>query len=153
MDQIISQLKFKTQRKGFTPITKQVNEWITLNKFQKGVLFMSLLHTSCSLIINENADPNVLKDLSRFFDSLIPEEGFKSLSGNGSLKTYLHNDEGPDDMPAHIRTVLTHSNLSLSVEEGKLILGIWQGIYIWEHRELAPTRDLTLHAIGEFQKK
>ena len=151
MKEFLSQVSIRTNCKGFTNITNKINNWIKKNRVSSGILIISLNHTSCSLIINENADPMVLEDLSNYFDSLVPEKGFTSLSGDGRRKSYLHNDEGPDDMPAHIRTALTNTSLSLSIQESEVLLGIWQAIYIWEHRTLGSERTMNLHVIGEIR--
>jgi secondary thiamine-phosphate synthase enzyme len=96
-------------------------------------------HTSASLVIQENADPSVRRDLERYFEQLAPEDP----------QRYEHDTEGPDDMPAHLRTALTHTQLSIPVEHGNPVLGTWQGIYVFEHRRAAHTRDIVLHLIGE----
>ena len=149
MDQIISELAIETSGEGFVNITSQIQNWIKLKKIFKGILLISSKHTSCSLIINENADPNVLKDLSAYMRAIVPEEGFISINGDGKRKNYLHCEEGIDDMPAHIKTMLTSSNLSLSVDHGELNLGTWQAIYLWEHRFHRNLRRLNLHLVGE----
>ncbi len=150
MEQILSTLTFETNGQGFTDITKDINLWIQNKKLKTGLLLIFLKHTSCSLIINENADINVLKDLSTYMQAIVPEEGFYSIDGNSKRMEYLHSEEGLDDMPAHIRTMLTSNNLSFSVVEGKLEIGLWQAIYIWEHRRSNKSRSLQLHAIGDF---
>ena len=150
MEQILSTLDFKTKGQGFTDITKDINNWIQYKKFQKGILLIFLKHTSCSLIINENADINVLKDLSAYMKAIVPEEGLYSIDKSSKKIEYLHSQEGLDDMPAHIRTMLTSNNLSFSVVDGELKIGLWQGIYIWEHRTSNKSRSLQLHAIGDF---
>ena len=150
MEQIISTLTFLTNGQGFTDITKDINLWIQNKKLQKGILLIFLKHTSCSLIINENADINVLKDLSAYMKAIVPEEGLYSINRSSKKVKYLHSQEGLDDMPAHIRTMLTSNNLSFSVVDSKLEIGIWQGIYIWEHRISNKSRTLQLHAIGDF---
>ena len=152
MNQAISETKIQTNGQGFIDITKNINEWIHSIGIIKGIIVISLQHTSCSLIINENADPLVLKDLSSFMKALVPEEGFKAISGLGASKSYQHSSEGLDDMPAHIRTTLTATCLTLSINSSKLILGIWQAIYLWEHRKDHHERRLILHAVGEFKK-
>ncbi len=149
MEQLLSELIFKTTGEGFTNITPCINRWIIENHFEKGILIITTKHTSCSLTINENADPKVLNDLSNYMKALVPEEGFKDLSGLGNLKNYKHKDEGSDDMPAHIKTSLTCSSISLSVDKNALILGIWQAIYLWEHRHLSHSRTISIHGIGE----
>ncbi len=152
MEQTISEINFKTTGEGFIDITSTINNWITSKNIQKGILIISTKHTSCSLTINENADPKVLKDLSNYMKSLVPEEGFTSLNGSPKKSFYLHSDEGKDDMPAHIKTMLTCSTLSLSINERKLVLGTWQAVYLWEHRYLGNSRKLNFHAIGEFKQ-
>tara|TARA_B100001029_G_C14790937_1_gene301763 strand:- start:17 stop:478 length:462 start_codon:yes stop_codon:yes gene_type:complete len=151
MKQIISNLDFETKGKGFTNITQDINHWIKNKKFRKGILLLFLKHTSCSLIINENADINVLKDLSNYMEAIVPEEKFFPIDRSSKKVEYLHFEEGLDDMPAHIRTTLTSTNLSFSVIDEKLEIGIWQAIYIWEHRRSNKSRSLQLHAIGDFE--
>ena len=151
MKQIFSNLDFETKGQGFTDITKDINLWIKNKKFKKGILLIFLKHTSCSLIINENADINVLKDLSNYMKAIVPEEKYFSIDGSNKRIEYLHSEEGLDDMPAHIRTMLTSNNLSFSVCDGKLEIGLWQAIYLWEHRSSNKSRSLRLHAIGDFE--
>lgn len=103
-----------------------------------GICHLFLRHTSASLIIQENADPDVLKDLENFLSKLVPE-----------WENYIHSAEGPDDMPAHIRTVLTHTSEQIPIGQGRLLLGTWQGIYIWEHRQRSHSRELVVHVMGE----
>ncbi len=150
MEQIFSTLDFETKGQGFTDITKDIHDWIKYKKLRKGILLIFLKHTSCSLIINENADINVLKDLSSYMKALVPQEGFYPIDRSSKKIEYLHSEEGLDDMPAHIRTMLTSNNLSFSVVNGKLEIGLWQAIYIWEHRTSIKSRSLQLHAIGDF---
>ena len=150
MQQILSTLDFETKGQGFTDITKDINLWIQNNKLKKGILLIFLKHTSCSLIINENADINVLKDLSTYMQAIVPEEGFYPIDKSNKRIEYLHSDEGLDDMPAHIKTMLTSNNLSFSIVDNKLEIGLWQAIYIWEHRTSNKLRSLRLHAIGDF---
>ena len=150
MEQILSTLDFETKGQGFTDITKDINDWIQYKNFQKGILLVFLKHTSCSLIINENADINVLKDLSVYMKALVSEKGIYPIDRDKRKIEYLHSQEGLDDMPAHIRTMLTSNNLSFSVVDGELKIGLWQGIYIWEHRTSNKSRSLQLHAIGDF---
>ena len=151
MEQILSTLNFETKGQGFTDITRDINLWIKNKKLQKGILLIFLKHTSCSLIINENADINVLKDLSNYMQALVPEEGFYPIDRSSKGIEYQHSEEGLDDMPAHIKTMLTSNNLSFSVDDGKLEIGIWQGIYLWEHRTSNKLRSLQIHAIGNFE--
>ena len=149
MKQILAEIPFETDGEGFINITSDINNWIIKNQIFKGILVLSVKHTSCSLVINENADPRVLKDLSSFMKAIVPEEGIFPINQKGKLKNYLHSEEGKDDMPAHIRTMLTCTNLSLSINQKKLVLGTWQAIYLWEHRYSKIIRKLNLHAIGE----
>ena len=150
MEQVLSTLNFETKGQGFTEITRDVNHWIQNKKLKKGILLIFLKHTSCSLIINENADNNVLKDLSAYMKAIVPEEGLYSIDRSSKRIEYLHSQEGLDDMPAHIKTMLTSNNLSFSIVDSKLEIGLWQGIYIWEHRSSNKSRSLQLHAIGDF---
>jgi secondary thiamine-phosphate synthase enzyme len=133
-------LSLKTSGAGFTTITAALNREIAASGLRQGVATLVCLHTSCSLMVNENADPRVLQDLAAFLDELVP---------SGNKRAYLHDDEGPDDMPAHIRTALTATSLQLSFERGGLLLGTWQAVYLWEHRRLGSQRRLSLHLIGE----
>ena len=149
MKQILSNLSFDTEGHGFTDITKEINDWIKNKKLKTGIIIIFLKHTSCSLIINENADKNVLKDLSNYMKALVPENNFYSINRSNKKIEYLHSEEGTDDMPAHIRTMLTSNTLSFSVVNSKLCIGQWQAIYIWEHRTSNKSRSLQLHAIGE----
>ena len=152
MKQILYELSIETPGEGFTDLTSAINQWIEKSKIIKGILVLSIQHTSCSLTINENADSRVLKDLSSFMRSLVPEEGIRSINTQGEHLPYLHDDEGSDDMPAHIKTALTCSSLSLSINESKLVLGTWQAVYLWEHRYSKHSRKVCLHAIGEIQE-
>ena len=149
MDQIFSNLKFETNGEGFIDITNNLNLIIRKNNFNSGILNLTSLHTSCSLTINENADPNVLKDLKKYMQSIVPYDCYSSLSKNKQQIYYNHHQEGPDDMPAHIKTSLTNTALSLSFQEGRIILGTWQAVYLWEHRFNKKERILIVHIIGE----
>lgn len=133
------QLTIQTTGKSFTRITHQVQEVVRTSGIQTGLCTVFLCHTSASLIIQENADPDVLKDLERFFAKLIPEDGV----------SYIHSAEGPDDMPAHIRSVLTKTSEQIPLARGKLLLGTWQGLYLWEHRRRGHHRDLVIHISGD----
>ena len=150
MEQILSNLDFMTKGQGFTDITQDINLWIKNTKLRQGILLVFLKHTSCSLIINENADINVLKDLSSYMKAIVPEKNLYPIDRSSNKIEYLHSEEGLDDMPAHIRTMLTSNNLSFSVVDGKLEIGLWQAVYIWEHRNSNKSRSLQLHAIGDF---
>ena len=120
-------------------ITDKTIEWIEKNNFTNGMLNMSIQHTSASLIVQENADPDVHKDLINYFDKLVPMDE----------KLYIHSSEGKDDMPAHIKSALTNNQISLSIKESKLILGTWQGIYLFEHRLDSHKRTIVHHYIGD----
>tara|TARA_B100000989_G_scaffold133068_1_gene98841 strand:- start:360 stop:779 length:420 start_codon:yes stop_codon:yes gene_type:complete len=119
-------------------ITDKTIEWIKKNNFNNGMLNMSIQHTSASLIVQENADPDVQKDLINYFDKLVPM----------NKNFYIHSSEGKDDMPAHIKSALTNNQISLSIKESKLILGTWQGIYLFEHRLNSHKRTIVHHYIG-----
>ena len=149
MEQIFSKLNFKTNGDSFTDITDNLNIFIQKSNFHSGILNVTSLHTSCSLTINENADPNVLKDLKKFMKSIVPYNCYTSLSKDKEEIYYEHFQEGEDDMPAHIKTALTNTNLSLSFQKGEIILGTWQAIYLWEHRFSPKKRTLSVHIIGE----
>ena len=149
MEQIFSKLNFITHGEGFTDITNDLNLFIQRSNFHSGIFNLTSLHTSCSLTINENADPNVLKDLNKFMQSLVPYNSYSSLSKDREEIYYEHYQEGKDDMPAHIKTALTNTNLSLSFQKGKIILGTWQAIYLWEHRFSRKNRTISVHIIGE----
>ena len=149
MQQVLHQLEVLTNGQGFTRLNEELNRWISSTGMQRGVLHLSCLHTSCSLTINENADPRVLKDLQAWMDAVVPHDGRGPLDGNGKRTTYLHDDEGDDDMPAHIRTALTAQTMTLSIDGGQLLLGIWQGVYLWEHRAITQRRRIACHVIGE----
>ena len=149
MEQIFKKLNFITNGEGFTDITNDLNLFIQKSNFESGILNLTSLHTSCSLTINENADPNVLKDLKKFMKSIIPYNCYTSLSKDREEIFYEHSQEGEDDMPAHIKTALTNTNLCLSFQKGKLILGTWQAIYLWEHRFSQKERSMSVHIIGE----
>ena len=120
-------------------ITDQTIEWIGNNNFANGMLNMSIQHTSASLIVQENADPDVQKDLINYFDKLVPMDD----------QLYIHSSEGKDDMPAHIKSALTNNQISLSIKESRLILGTWQGIYLFEHRLDSHKRTIVHHYIGD----
>ena len=132
-------LHINTNGQKLYEFTNQTIQWIRKNEFKNGMLNLSILHTSASLIIQENADPDVQADLINYFDKLVPMDS----------KLYIHTTEGKDDMPAHIKSALTNNQISLSVKENELLLGTWQGIYLFEHR-LDPTkRTVVHHFVGE----
>ncbi|NCJ06725.1 YjbQ family protein [Synechococcales cyanobacterium C] len=131
-------LKVSTRGKALHNITAPVQQAVTQSDLDTGLCHLFVRHTSASLLIQENADPDVLKDLEAFFSHLVPEQGFP----------YRHAAEGPDDMPAHIRTALTQVTLSIPLCRGRLALGTWQGIYLWEHRQQGSQRQVILHLTG-----
>jgi secondary thiamine-phosphate synthase enzyme len=130
-------VKISTQGKTLHRITSKVAAVVAESGIQTGLCTLFLRHTSASLIIQENADPDVLLDLSNFLSKLVPEGD-----------RYIHSTEGADDMPAHIRTVLTHTSEQIPIAQGRLVLGTWQGIYLWEHRSHSYTRELVVHVMG-----
>ena len=133
------EFKVSTRGRGFYEITKPVQTWVEEAGIQTGLLTLHLRHTSASLLIQENADPEVRRDLERFFSRLAPDGD----------PLFQHTIEGDDDMPAHVRTALTAVNLGIPIVDGGLTLGTWQGIYLWEHRRHPHTRLVTAHFIGE----
>ena len=139
MQQANHKLSTSTKGKGLYNITREIKLWVTQQKFSTGLLTIFVPHTSASIIIQENADPDVLHDLTKFFQQLVPE---------GSAN-YLHRSEGLDDMPAHIRSALTQTQISIPVNSGSLSLGTWQDIYLFEHRIQPHTRKIHLHLNGE----
>ena len=153
MEQVISSLRITTEGQGFIDITSKVNKFIKLNNFSSGILILNVMHTSCSLTLNENADPNVLVDLSKYIESIVPYNSYKALNIESKKISYDHYQEGEDDMPAHIKTALTNNSLSLSFQNQKLILGIWQAIYLWEHRYEKRERLVNIHAMGNIENQ
>jgi len=149
MEQIFSELKFITHGEGFIDITYDLNLCVEKNNFHSGILNLTSLHTSCSLTINENADPNVLKDLKVYMQSIVPYNSYLTLSKSREEISYKHYQEGADDMPAHIKTSITNTCLSLSFQDSNLMLGTWQAVYLWEHRFDQKERVLNVHIIGE----
>ena len=149
LDQLLTQLEVCTDGPGFTPLNQHLNRLIRDAGLGYGVIHLTCLHTSCSLTINENADPRVLKDLAAWMNALVPQDGSGPADADGRRRRYLHDDEGDDDMPAHIRTALTTQTMSLSVVDGKLFLGTWQAVYLWEHRASPHRRRLSCHLIGD----
>jgi secondary thiamine-phosphate synthase enzyme len=146
--QFLRMLAVQTSGEGFTDLTEALNSEIRASGLELGTATLVCLHTSCSLTINENADPRVLHDLTAFTRALVPQEGIRPAAGGAPPLPYRHADEGPDDMPSHIRTALTATSLSLSFQAGSLVLGTWQAVYLWEHRRLGQRRSLSLHLIG-----
>ena len=139
MKQEFYNLEIGTNGQKLYEFTNQTIKWIKKNKFQNGILNLSIQHTSASLIVQENADPDVQTDLLNYFDNLVPMNN----------KLYIHTTEGKDDMPAHIKSALTNNQISLSVRNGELLLGTWQGIYLFEHRLNPQTRIIIHHFLGE----
>ena len=139
MKQNFFNLVVNTSGQRLYEITDQTIEWIEKNNFTNGMLNLSIQHTSASLIVQENADPDVQKDLINYFDKLVPMDD----------QLYIHSSEGKDDMPAHIKSALTNNQISLSIKESKLILGTWQGIYLFEHRLDSHKRTIVHHYIGD----
>ena len=138
MRQAFHKLNVSTHGKALVEITAPVKARVRESAFANGLLTLYCRHTSASLLINENADPDVRADLEAYFERIAPEHG-----------PYIHDAEGPDDMPAHIRTALTQTHLSVPVETGKLALGTWQGLYVFEHRRAPHTREIVAHFIGD----
>ena len=138
MDQIFHEIKINTNGQGLYDFTEKTTSWLNKQKIVNGILNINILHTSASIIIQENADPDVLHDLKKFFDKLAPMDN----------KMYKHTTEGKDDMPAHIKSALTNNQLTLSIKNKKIILGTWQALYLFEHRLEKHTRILSHHLIG-----
>ena len=136
--QMSESLTLRASRAGLQEITKSVQSWVAGSGIRDGLLTLFCRHTSASLLVQENAAPAVARDLDRYFARLAPESG-----------DYEHDDEGPDDMPAHLRTALTQTQLSIPVKGGGLMLGTWQGIFLFEHRHSTPQRQIVLHLLGE----
>ena len=139
MKQDLHELRIRTRGRGLYEITDAVAGWISENRFQNGLLTLHIKHTSASLLIQENADPDVRRDLESFFARLAPDGD----------PLFVHTAEGEDDMPAHIRSALTAVNLSIPVSDARLALGTWQGIFVWEHRKAPHGRVVSVHFIGE----
>ena len=139
MKQEFFNLKISTTGQRLYEFTDQTIQWINNNKFKDGMLNLSIQHTSASLIVQENADPDVQTDLINYFDRLVPMDE----------KSYIHKSEGKDDMPAHIKSALTNNQISLSVKNKELLLGTWQGIYLFEHRIESQVRKIIHHFIGD----
>ena len=137
--QASGRLTVATPGRALVEITREVVQWVHGQQVQEGLLTLFCRHTSASLVIQENAARAARHDLERFFERVAPEDP----------SLYTHNDEGPDDMPAHIRSALTQTQLSIPVREGRMVLGTWQGIFLFEHRRGTPPRRIALHLIGE----
>ena len=138
MKQIFNEIKINTKGQGLYDFTSKTISWLNGQNIVNGILNINILHTSASLVIQENADPDVLHDLKFFFNKLVPMDN----------KLYKHTTEGKDDMPAHIKSSLTNNQLTLSFKDKKLIIGTWQGLYLFEHRLEKHTRILSHHLIG-----
>jgi secondary thiamine-phosphate synthase enzyme len=138
MRQQSGSLAVATERQGLHDVTRQIERWTEEQAFREGLLTIFCRHTSCSLLIQENAAPDARRDLERYFAAIAPER-----------PGYEHDDEGPDDMPAHLRAALTNVQLTIPLIGGRLTLGTWQGIYLFEHRRAPHRRTLALHLIGE----
>jgi len=138
MKQLFYEIKINTEGQGFYDFTSKTLSWLDKQKIKNGILNINILHTSASLVIQENADPDVLEDLNFFFNKLAPMDN----------KLYKHTTEGKDDMPAHIKSALTNNQLTLSIKNKKIMLGTWQGLYLFEHRLEQHTRVLSLHFMG-----
>ena len=132
-------LTIATKGKGLYSFTQQVSDWLRKQTVRHGSLLLFAQHTSCSLVIQENADPDVIRDINEFFKHLVKE----------NAPFYRHQSEGPDDMPSHIRSVLTATSISIPVVDGRLVLGTWQGIYVFEHRAHPHRRSVVLHLAGD----
>jgi len=137
--QVLKEFRIATRGRGLYEFTDEVAAWVSQAGFKNGLVTLHLRHTSASLLIQENADPDVQRDLDAFFARLVPDGD----------PLFIHTAEGDDDMPAHVRTALTTVNLSIPVTGGQLALGTWQGIYLWEHRRAPHSRVIAAHLIGE----
>jgi secondary thiamine-phosphate synthase enzyme len=137
--QYFEEFSIKTNGNKLIKITEKILNFVDSSEISNGIINISILHTSASLIIQENADDDVQKDILNFYDKLVPMDE----------NLYIHNTEGKDDMPAHIKSTLTNSNLTLSIKNNKLILGTWQGVYLFEHRIEQQIRKVFLHLLGE----
>ena len=139
MRQEFFNLELDTNGQMLYEFTNQINQWVSDNEFNNGIINISIHHTSASLIIQENADPDVQTDLINFFNKLVPMDD----------SLYIHTTEGKDDMPAHIKSALTNNQISLSVKNYELLLGTWQGLYLFEHRIEKQKRLIVLHYLGD----
>ena len=139
MRQEFFNFEMNTNGQKLYEFTDQINDWINKNNFKNGILNLNIQHTSASLIIQENADPDVQTDLINYFNKLAPMDN----------SLYTHTTEGKDDMPAHIKSSLTNNQITLSIKNGKLILGTWQGLYLFEHRLANQSRKIMFHFLGE----
>ena len=131
-------IRIQTAGKSLCNVTSKVEDAVVKSGVKIGLCTLFLRHTSASLVIQENADPDVLRDLANFLAKIVPEGPY-----------YIHDAEGPDDMPAHIRTALTHTSEQIPISQGRLVLGTWQGIYLWEHRQRGNMREVVVHISGD----
>ena len=138
MKQRLHTLEIRTAGKSLVPITRPIVDWVAQQGIGTGLLTLWCRHTSASLTVQENSDPAVRRDILDYFERLVPE-------GAG----YVHDDEGPDDMPAHLRTMLTSTQMSIPVSDGRPVLGTWQGLYLFEHRSASHRREIVLHLLGD----
>ena len=138
MRQAVHEIEVATQGQGLYEITAEAADWTESQDFATGLLTLFCRHTSASLLIQENADPTVVDDIARYFATIAPE----------SATRYGHNDEGPDDMPAHLRAALTQTHLAVPIVGGRLAFGTWQGLFLFEHRARPHRRHIVLHALG-----
>lgn len=132
-------IALQTTGKSLHNITNKIEQIVSESEITTGLCVIFVRHTSASLVIQENADPDVLKDLTNFFAQLVPEDKMR----------YIHSTEGLDDMPAHIKTVLTHTSEQIPITKNRLVLGTWQGIYLWEHRQRSHNREIVVHITGD----
>ena len=139
MKQEFFELKINTNGQNLYDFTNQLHDWLKKNEFKNGILNLSIQHTSASLIVQENADPDVQTDLINYFNKLVPMDN----------SLYTHTIEGKDDMPAHIKSSLTNNQISLSIRDGNVVLGTWQGLYLFEHRLERQSRKIVLHFLGD----
>jgi len=139
MRQEFFNFEMNTNGQKLYEFTEQANDWVKKNNFKNGILNLNIQHTSASLIIQENADPDVQTDLINYFNKLAPMDN----------SLYTHTTEGKDDMPAHIKSSLTNNQITLSVKKGKLVLGTWQGLYLFEHRLANQSRKIMFHFLGD----
>jgi secondary thiamine-phosphate synthase enzyme len=139
MRQASHRIHVETRHQGLVEITSPIVDWVRVQRMSSGLLTVFCRHSSASLVIQENASPDVRRDLEAFFAKLVPE-------GRG---LYRHEEEGPDDMPAHIRSALTQTHVSIPIEGARLLLGTWQGVYLFEHRRAPHRREIALHLLGE----
>ncbi|MBV8912638.1 MAG: YjbQ family protein [Acetobacteraceae bacterium] len=138
MRQALHRIEVRTGGKALVPITGKVVDWVGQQGMQAGLLTLWCRHTSASLTVQENADPAVREDIAAFFEQIAPEDPAR----------YIHDEEGPDDMPAHLRAMLTGVQLTIPVDQGRPVLGTWQGIYLFEHRRAPHRREVVLHLLG-----